>query len=65
MSDAGYKLRNKTEIHFITFAVLSWVEVFTRKEYRDILLESIRYCQNEKGIGNKIFIKSFRSYKLQ
>lgn len=50
MSDGGYKIRNKEGIHFITFAVVEWVDVFTRKEYRDILLDSIRYCQKEKGL---------------
>jgi putative transposase len=50
MSDTGYKIRNEAEIHFITFAVVEWVDVFTRKEYRDILLDSIRYCQKEKGL---------------
>ncbi len=50
MSDAGYKIRNKEAIHFITFAVTEWVDVFTRKEYRDILLESIKYCQHSKGL---------------
>ena len=24
--------------------------VFTRKEYRDILIESLKYCQKEKGL---------------
>ena len=32
--DDGYKIRNKEGIHFITFAVVEWVDVFTRKEYR-------------------------------
>lgn len=45
----GYKIRNKAGIHFITFAVVHWVDVFTRKTYCDILLESIRYCQAHKG----------------
>jgi len=26
------------------------VDVFTRKDYVDIILESIRYCQKEKGL---------------
>ncbi len=34
MSDGGYKIRNKEGIHFITFAVVEWVDVFTRKECR-------------------------------
>ncbi len=50
INDGGYKIRNKEGIHFITFAVVEWVDVFTRKEYRDIVLESIRYCQAEKGL---------------
>ena|SRR5260221_13493857 len=33
MSIGGYKIRNKEGIHFITFAVVEWVDVFTRKEY--------------------------------
>ena len=37
-------------IHFLTFAVVEWVDAFTRKEYKDILLDSIRHCQNEKGL---------------
>jgi REP element-mobilizing transposase RayT len=46
----GYKIRNKEGIHFITFAVVEWVDVFTRREYRDIVLESLRYCQEKKGL---------------
>jgi len=50
MSIGGYKIRNKEAIHFITFAVVEWVDVFTRKEYRDIVVESIKHCQKEKGL---------------
>ena len=46
----GYKIRNKEGIHFITFAVVDWVDVFSRKEYVDILLNSIQYCQQQKGL---------------
>jgi REP element-mobilizing transposase RayT len=50
MIEGGYKIRNQAAIHFITFAVVEWVDVFTRKEYRDIVLESIKHCQLEKGL---------------
>jgi putative transposase len=46
MSEGGYKIRNEAGIHFVTFAVVEWVDVFTRKEYRDIVLDSISYCQS-------------------
>lgn len=50
MSDGGYKIRDKEGVHFVTFAVVEWIDVFTRKDYKDILLDSIRYCQKEKGL---------------
>ncbi|MBD0289369.1 MAG: transposase, partial [Flavisolibacter sp.] len=50
MRESGYKIRNKEGIPFITFAVVGWIDVFTRKEYRDIVLDSLRYCQREKGL---------------
>ena len=45
-----YKIRNQEEYYFVTFTVIDWIDVFTRQEYRDIFLESIRYCQKEKGL---------------
>ena|SRR5437762_3569625 len=38
------------EIHFVTFSVVEWVDVFTRKEYRDIIIESLKFCQKEKSL---------------
>jgi putative transposase len=50
MLHGGYNIRNQAAIHFITFAVVEWADVFTRKDYSDIVLDSIRYCQSEKGL---------------
>ena len=50
MSEGGYKIRNQEAIHFITFAVTEWVDVFTRKDYRDIVIDSLKFCQTEKGL---------------
>ncbi len=51
MSEGGYKIRNQGAIHFITFAVVEWVDVFTRQCYRDIVLDSIRHCQVNRGLS--------------
>jgi putative transposase len=45
-----YKVRNQEKIYFITFAVIHWVNVFTRREYKDLLVENLQYCQREKGL---------------
>ena len=50
MEEGGWKIRNQGECHFLTLTIVEWVDVFTRKDYRDILLDSIRYCQLKKGL---------------
>ncbi len=45
-----YKINNPEGIYFITFATVGWIDVFTRKEYKDVFLDSIRFCQKEKGL---------------
>lgn len=46
----NYKFHNPEEIYFVSFAVVEWLDVFTRNEYKDILIESLSYCQNKKGM---------------
>ena len=45
-----YKVRDQDRPYFVTFAVEGWVDVFTRQLYKDLVLESIRFCQKEKGL---------------
>ena len=45
-----YRVKDQYGLYFITSTVHQWVDVFTRKEYVDILLESLRFCQKEKGL---------------
>jgi putative transposase len=45
-----FKIRDQEAVHFVTFTVIQWLDIFIRLEYRDVFLESIRYCQRYKGI---------------
>jgi REP element-mobilizing transposase RayT len=45
-----YKCKNIDGLYFITFTVRHWIDVFTRKEYKDILVENLAFCQNSKGL---------------
>ena len=44
------RIQNPEGLYFITFATIQWVDVFTRSRYIDIVLESLKYCQKEKGL---------------
>ncbi len=56
MSESGYKIRNQYETHFVTFTVVSWVDLFTRKRTRDIIIEALQFCINEKGMVLYAFV---------
>jgi REP element-mobilizing transposase RayT len=46
----NYKFHNLEGIYFVSFAVVEWLDVFTRNEYKDIVIDSLQYCQKEKGM---------------
>lgn len=45
-----YKFHNPEGLYFVSFATVHWIDVFTRRIYQDILLESLKYCQGNKGM---------------
>ena len=46
----NYKFNNPEALYFVSFAVVGWLDVFTRNEYKDLLLESLEFCQEKKGM---------------
>jgi putative transposase len=46
----AYKFHNPEGIYFISFATVAWADVFTRKCYTNILIESIAHCIANKGL---------------
>ena len=46
----GYKIRDQSATHFLTFTIMGWVDIFTRQHYRDIILDSFRFCRDKKGL---------------
>ncbi len=41
---------NTEYAYFLTLTVVEWIDVFTRKEYSDIILESLNHCVLHKGL---------------
>lgn len=46
----NWRIYNQQGVHFISFAVVGWIDVFTRRDYKDIVVDSLIYCQKEKGL---------------
>lgn len=46
----NYKFHNPEGVYFVSFAVVNWLAVFTNKKYIDIVLDSLVFCQQKKGM---------------
>ena len=38
------------QLYFTTSTVIDWVDIFTRASYRHIVVDSLEYCQQQKGL---------------
>lgn len=45
-----YKILNQHATYFLTITTVGWIDIFTRKECRDIIIESLRHCQQNKNL---------------
>ena len=46
----SYQIKDQQALHYLTLQVVDWIDIFTRQRYRDIVVESIIYCQKNKGL---------------
>ncbi|MEK6478635.1 transposase [Catalinimonas sp. 4WD22] len=46
----NYKIRDQTKLHFISFATVNWIDVFIRPQYKNIIVDSLKYCIAHKGL---------------
>lgn len=46
----GYTIRNQYRTHYLTLTIVGWADVFTRNHYKNIIVDSLAYCQREKGL---------------
>ena len=45
-----YKFLNPEGLYFTTTTIVNWIDLFTRKDYSEIVLDSLRHCQRQKGL---------------
>ena len=45
-----YRILDQKGLNYLTCTIVGWVDVFTRATYRDIIIESLSYCQQTKGL---------------
>jgi REP element-mobilizing transposase RayT len=41
---------NSNDTYFVTLTVVEWIDVFTRRFYKDYIIENLEYCRKNKGL---------------
>lgn len=50
MSADNYIITDQNAVYFLTFTVTDWVDIFTRKEYKLLIVDSLNYNIKNKGL---------------
>lgn len=45
-----YKFHDGDKMYFVTYGIVGWIDIFTRDDYRKIILDSLTYCCQNKGL---------------
>ena len=45
-----YKFSDNSKLYFVSFAVVYWIDLFIRNEYRKVVLDSLTFCEQNKGM---------------
>ncbi len=51
MSSENYRIANQNAIYYLTYTVIDWIDVFTRINYRTVIVDSLTFCQKNKGLN--------------
>ena len=46
----NYKIANKHSAYFLTMTVVGWIDLFTRPNHKLLIIDSLKYCQEQKGL---------------
>ena len=47
---SSYKVTEKNGIYFVSSTIVEWIPIFTHEKYFKIIVDSLNYCKNEKGL---------------
>ena len=45
-----YQNRLTDTVYYVTTTVVDWIDIFTRPQYKHAIVQSLQYCQQQKGL---------------
>ncbi len=52
----AYQIHDQDATYFMTFQVVGWADVFSRQVYRDIIIDSFKFCRQHKHMGLHAYV---------
>ena len=52
----GYQINDQEGLYYLTFQVVDWIDIFTRQVYRDLIVESLKFAKENKGLDVFAFV---------
>lgn len=50
LMEGGYKITDQFAMYYLTCTLVGWVDLFTRRQCSQILIDSFNYCKENKGL---------------
>lgn len=50
MNSGGYKITDQYAAYYMTFTIVGWIDLFTRPQCCQIIIDSFNYCKANKGL---------------
>ncbi len=51
-----YRITEDLEVYFVTFTIIDWVPIFTQEKPAQILIESLLFCIENKGLRINAYV---------
>ena len=51
-----YKITATDGIYFVTSTIVEWIPIFTSRQYFEIVIESLKFCRENKGLSLYAFV---------
>ena len=44
------KSAKSNDLFFVTLTIVGWIDIFTRNDYRQLIIDNLNYCRKHKGL---------------
>jgi putative transposase len=52
------------DIFFVTLTIVGWIDIFTRNDYRQLIIDNLNYCRKHKALRVFSLCHYAKSYTL-